>query len=68
VDVRDQCRRELRQRLGGKRNTPPEVEDAFPQNGIREQADAVQLEQDRRVPDVDEPGALGYAVPAASRL
>jgi hypothetical protein len=66
VHVRDQCRRQVPQRLGGGRHTPPQVEDVAPQDGVRQQASTVQLDQDGRVPDVDEPGARGYAVPAAS--
>jgi hypothetical protein len=43
------------------------VQDAPAQDRVREQANPVQLDQDGRVTDVDEPSRCGYAVPAALR-
>ena len=68
MDVRDERRRQPAQGLRDVRNTAPQVEDALAQDGVGQQPYAVQLDQDGRVPDVDEPCGCRYAVPAASRL
>jgi hypothetical protein len=64
----DEHRGEVAEGLGRQRSPPPKVEDATTQDGVRQQADPVQLDQDGRVPDIDESGRGAYAVPAASRL
>jgi hypothetical protein len=68
MHVRDEHRIEVREALGPQRGPAPEVEDAATEDGVRQQTDPVQLDQDGRVPDVDQSGGRAYAVPAASRL
>ena len=68
MDVRDERRRQPAKGPRDVRNPASEVEDAPAKDGVGQQTNAVQFQQDGRVPDVDEPCGCRYAVPAASRL
>ena len=51
-----------------ERHAPPEVPHPVPKDGVRQQADPVQLDQDGRVPDVEQPARDGlYTRPGISR-
>ena len=54
MNVRDESGVEPSE-LGGGRHAPPEVQHPVPKDGVRQQADAVQLDQDGRVSDVEKP-------------
>ena len=65
VDVREQRRVDAGEPRRLERDPAAQVADPGPQDGIRQQTDAVQLDQDRRVPDVDQPGVGSYLTPAS---
>ena len=52
VPVRDECGVQPAERRGRGRARSPEVQDAVAQHGIREQSNAVHVDEHRRVPDV----------------
>jgi hypothetical protein len=65
VDVGEQDSVDSGQFGGVQRNAAAQVADPGPQNRIRQQTDAVQLDQDGRMPDVQQPGRC-YLTPASS--
>lgn len=68
MDVRDERRIEVAERLVDAWGSSSQVEDGASQDGVRQETDSVQLDQDGRVADVDEPCGRGYRVPARSRF
>ena len=65
VDVREQDGVDAGDPRGLQRDSAAQVADAGAQDGVRQQTDPVQLDQDGRMPDIQQPGRC-YLTPASS--